>query len=179
MANFKKGMAVVIYDDEHYGMEGIIAETNYDGEADLYEIHVCKTGEDVILAEDEFEVQKAKENLKDLLFSMAEELGWTVREESTEKTFELEIGKTSDAGEDFWFSVSADSAEGIAEEVERYYEGFDPEEHAANCYGTRGAPGLRALLADADSIDEMLRELAVGLGDVVENYYLEGANEDA
>lgn len=116
--------------------------------------------------------------LMELLLQKAEELDWRANLSKNGKDIEVEFGKYSDAGEDFFFAACADTPEGIAEGVQSYYEDFDPEEHAAGCYGMKGAPGLRALLDDAESIDDMLRDLAVSLGDVVETWYEEHGEED-
>ena len=67
-----------------------------------------------------------------------------------------ELSWYTDAGEDYSFYVTKDDPIG---EIIDYAENFDPEEHAASWFGGRGAPGLRALLDDADRIAEQLLEL--------------------
>ena len=96
-----------------------------------------------------------QEQMTDVL----ESAGWTVHYLEND---EWEIGRYSDAGEDFWFSVTADSPERFVSEVQDYSNSFDPEKHAAMWYGAnRGEPSsLRALLDDADSIDAGLEDLA-------------------
>lgn len=118
-------------------------------------------------------------DLRELVLEKAEELGWKVEEGTAgEDALSWDFYKMSDAGEDFGFSADGETVEELVEDVSSYYESFDAEEHAASCYGMKGAPGLRALLDDADSIDEMLGDLAKELGDVVENWYLEHDEEE-
>lgn len=107
--------------------------------------------------------------LKELMIEKAEELGWQIIEDDVG----ADIGQFSGAGEDFWFYVRYKTPLEMSDAVNDYYENFDPEEHAALWYGKRGAPGLRALLDDADGIDDMLRELAATLSGIVEEWYLE------
>lgn len=65
-----------------------------------------------------------------------------------------EVSWYTDAGEDFSFYVNKNNPVG---DIIDYAEDFDPEEHAASWFGGPGAPGLRALLDDADRIaDELL-----------------------
>lgn len=83
-------------------------------------------------------------------------------------SFGLEFSKYSPAGEDFSFYVSttadvADRAEELVEDVMRYANDFDPEEHAAMHLGERGAPGLFELCDDAKAIAAMLEELSDAL----------------
>ena len=74
-----------------------------------------------------------------------------------------ELSWYTDAGEDYSFYVTKDDP---IEEIKSYCEDFDPEEHAASWFGGNGAPGLRALLDDADRIAEELDNLK----DVVQRY---------
>ena len=70
----------------------------------------------------------------------------------------------SPAGEDFivtlWFDgTSADFVREFAD----YADDFDPETHAVEQYGMRGAPGIRDLLDDADEIKNTLMRVAAEL----------------
>lgn len=95
---------------------------------------------------------------KEKFIEKCEELGWWVSE--YKDTFE--IGKSSPAGEDFFFDVGSDNA---VAEVRLYADNFDPEDHAVGWYKAgRGEPSsLRDLLDDADAIDQMLDDLATAL----------------
>lgn len=78
----------------------------------------------------------------------------------------VEFEQYSPAGEDFIFTVWGNTPDAIVAAVREYADdGFDPEAHAAEWYGAnKGEPrSLRALLDDADEIDEMLEQLAQAL----------------
>lgn len=93
---------------------------------------------------------------------VCERLDWSVHE-GDDGTIELE--KYSPAGEDFWFSVTA---EDFVDDVKEYAADFDPDEHIAMWIeakrnGARGVPSARELVYDAEDIDKMLQELAAAL----------------
>ena len=67
-----------------------------------------------------------------------------------------EVSWYTDAGEDFSFYVDENNPVG---DMIDYAENFDPEEHASSWFGGPGAPGLRALLDDADKIADNLLDL--------------------
>lgn len=76
-----------------------------------------------------------------------------------------ELRKYSPAGEDFSFAVEADD---IVNEVVRYSNTFDPDEHIemwieARHNGVAGISSTRELVEDADAIEVMLEELAIAL----------------
>lgn len=77
----------------------------------------------------------------------------------------VELSQFSSAGEDFSFTVSENN---LIEDIKDYAESFDSEEHAAMWYdagqsGVRGVPSFPELVEDAESIQEMLNELAMDL----------------
>lgn len=101
-----------------------------------------------------------------------EELGWQIHEcnfAGGKKGYELR--QHSPAGEDFCFSVEAETEEELAESVRSYAAGFDPEEHvemwAVAKYNGKDStiPSIKELVEDADAIDKMLQELAIALTD--------------
>ena len=104
--------------------------------------------------------------LKELMIEKLEELEWRIVEDDEG----AELGKFSDAGEDFWMYIRYKTPFEMSEEINRYYEDFDPEEHALTMLGASGNPGIRRLIEDADSIDDMIRELSVALSDIVEKW---------
>lgn len=72
-----------------------------------------------------------------------------------------EIGQSSPAGEDFWFSIEHDNdVEQAIKAIEDYAYDFDVEEHVQLNIGMQGAPGVAELVEDAKAIQEMLDELA-------------------
>lgn len=107
------------------------------------------------------------------LFDKAEELDWTVRvyEETYhgERTY-AELYKYSPAGEDFSMVIDFDKenqADTFLEDLDRYLDGYDADEHAEMWLESRGKGGcpssLRELLDDAEAIEEMIRELRTAL----------------
>ena len=96
------------------------------------------------------------------LFAYIETLGWDVY---CDGDGSVELYQFSPAGEDFGFTVSESN---LIEDVKDYAESFDSEEHAAMWYdagqsGVRGVPSFPELVEDAESIQEMLNELAMDL----------------
>lgn len=90
--------------------------------------------------------------------NVIEDQGWWVGD--IDSNGYVDIGFMSDAGEDFFFTINTDD---IPKEVADYAFYFDPEEHAEMMSGVPGAPGMRALLEDADSIADYLDELVAAL----------------
>lgn len=90
------------------------------------------------------------------LKSKIESLGWSVYE--CDKTC-YEVSQYSPAGEDFCFVINGKNDVELIEDINSYYDSFNPEEHALLWVGATGAPTLRQLLNDADAIDEMLNNL--------------------
>lgn len=85
-------------------------------------------------------------------------------EEEKNGQYVAELEWYSPAGEDFivtlWFDgTSADFVREFAD----YADDFDPETHAVEQYGMRGAPGIRDLLDDADEIKNTLMRVAAEL----------------
>ena len=93
---------------------------------------------------------------------VCENLDWRVIE-CEDGTVELET--FSPAGEDVVVSVPMKN---FPEEIQAYYNDFDPEEHAemwieAKQNGVGGVPSIRRLMEDADAIDSMLEDLAIAV----------------
>ena len=99
---------------------------------------------------------------------ICEGLGWEVYETEDD----IELRKFSPLGEDFGFSVDADK---FIEGVRKYWQDFEPDEHAAMWFNAKDrVPGvprdLQALLNDANAIDEMIDDLAGELEFADEDY---------
>ena len=93
---------------------------------------------------------------------VCEDLDWRVME-CEDGTVELET--FSSLGEDVVVSVPMKN---FPEEIQAYYNDFDPEEHVemwieAKRNGVGGVPSIRRLLEDADEIDSMLENLAIAV----------------
>lgn len=80
----------------------------------------------------------------------------------------IELEWYSPAGEDFLLSLDAKDDDDFLSQLYDAYIDFDPEQHAIENYGTRGAPGLRTLLDDADAIEGELQRLWCELSKVKE-----------
>lgn len=108
--------------------------------------------------------------LHDKLIEAAESLGWSVYEDEGG----FEISKYSPAGEDFSFFVPG-KAKSLVNQVARYAADFDADEHAEMWVESRGKNGvpdsIRALIDDADAIQEMLDELTEALAAAQKEYY--------
>ena len=107
---------------------------------------------------------RRKSRVADPVRDVCESLDWSLYEDGDE----IELSKYSPAGEDFSFTVSADS---FIEDVKRYASDFDIDEHiemwiSARRNGTSGVPSTRELVKDAEDIDKMLQELASKLAEL-------------
>ena len=71
----------------------------------------------------------------------------------------IELEWHSPAGEDFLMSFDVEDDDDFLSQLYDAYMDFDPEQHAIENYGMRGAPNLRALLDDADAIEDELKRL--------------------
>ena len=102
------------------------------------------------------------------LAAVCEKLQWNVSvEESYPGEYRYEFETWSDAGQDVIQSITVsdpDDVDEIQHALYQMWQDFDPEEETMlwigpDGQGRNGAPGLRACLADMDSVDEMLEEL--------------------
>lgn len=89
---------------------------------------------------------------------ICEEHGWSVSEEDGNMLY---ISQYTPTGEDFGFNVDAGD---VVNEIKRYADRFDVNEHVkmwitSGC----GTPNIRALLEDAEWINEKLQELVEAL----------------
>lgn len=102
------------------------------------------------------------------LIQKAEDLDWSVSVEGNYWEFE----KYSPAGEDFVFGLNG---EDTIEELQAYYDTFDPEEHITDLLiakrnGFAGVPDVKTLCDDADAIDNMIYELLQAFIEVEDKY---------
>ncbi|MEZ3438639.1 MAG: hypothetical protein K1W18_07145 [Oscillospiraceae bacterium] len=104
----------------------------------------------------------------DKYIEVCESLDWRVHQyETSSGEARVELENWSPLGENLVLDFSADN---LVDEVKEYAAYFAPEEHAEMWINNRGQNGtpdsIRALLNDADEIDEMLRKLASKLFEV-------------
>lgn len=111
--------------------------------------------------------------LKEMIIDVAEDLGWKV-DFGEQEVFGYEreryvsFYKYSPAGEDFGFDIYFEDITDIPDEVGKFYNSFDIDEHIemwieARRNGTSGVPSTRTLVKDAEDIDKMLDELSDAL----------------
>ena len=99
--------------------------------------------------------------MREELVDVIENLGWSIYES---EFGDVELSQYSPAGEDFSFSVMADT---IIEDIKEYAAYFDPEEHVRMWVQTDGrvpgVPDIFTLCQDAKDIDKMLQDLAAAV----------------
>ena len=104
------------------------------------------------------------------LVGAAENLDWKctlgTQEYDGKKEQYLEFETNTPAGEDFIFTAWGQTAGQLAQDVFKYAEDFDIDEHVKLNLGARGAPGVVALVDDAREIQKMLDALAEALLEV-------------
>ena len=111
---------------------------------------------------------KTKMNKKDeKILEVIETLGWWYTVD--EKKEYIDIGQYSPAGEDFFFTVEINN---LGQNIIDFCYGFDVDEHIemwieARRNGVSGVPSTRELVEDAESIAEMLNELATKVLEVM------------
>ena len=94
------------------------------------------------------------------IIDVAESLDWSVNVDDG-----LEFSKTSDAGQDFNFTVTGDSTEDIITEIREYHDNFDTSEEAylwldESGHGKNGAPyDMKDVYEDMEQCNEMVEEL--------------------
>ena len=94
-------------------------------------------------------------NVDEHIKRICEDNDWVVSEEGDNMLY---ISRYTPAGEDFGFDVDARDA---ANEIRRYADNFDVNEHVKMWINGPGAPSsIRCLLEDAEWIDEQLQKLA-------------------
>ena len=101
-------------------------------------------------------------DIKDIIISTAEELGWNVTDYS-ENVVAVELEYYCGNGLDGIADVSADSWENFTDALADYAFYYDPEEEALIEVQANGAPGIRAVLEDCDEFAEQLDELVAAI----------------
>ena len=110
--------------------------------------------------------------MNEKLYEIIESNGFSV---SSDGDCFTELEFYSDKGEDVIITVQHDNTErGFIEGLYEWWEDFDPEEHAVSWYNVKdtvyGVPqSIRALLDDADSIDENVEKLLNDLYKYIED----------
>lgn len=114
---------------------------------------------------------EADETLKQVI-KTAEGLGWSVQTYESHRGIDVTFSQFSSLGQDFSFDITvpldADVSD-YAEAVERYVDGYDPDEEAllwvdSFGHGKNGAPyRLRDILDDMEECEQMMETLSDAL----------------
>lgn len=108
--------------------------------------------------------------LIDRITEIAEEDGWSVYVEEMEDRgdmIEFTFGKYTDVGQDFSFSVEMKDGDidTVIEDIDNYYENYDPDEEAllwvgSDGHGKKGAPyHLTDIVKDMEQCETYIGEL--------------------
>lgn len=110
------------------------------------------------------------QKLIDRITEIAEEDGWSVYVEEMEDRgdmIEFTFGKYTDVGHDFSFSVEMKDGDidTVIEDIDNYYENYDPDEEAllwvgSDGHGKKGAPyHLTDIVKDMEQCETYIGEL--------------------
>lgn len=110
------------------------------------------------------------QKLIDRITEIAEEDGWSVYVEEIEDRgdmIEFTFGKYTDVGQDFSFSVEMKDGDidTVIEDIDNYYENYDPDEEAllwvgSDGHGKKGAPyHLTDIVKDMEQCETYIGEL--------------------
>ncbi|ROT14445.1 hypothetical protein EEL50_08155 [Muribaculaceae bacterium Isolate-105 (HZI)] len=110
------------------------------------------------------------QKLIDRITEIAEEDGWSVYVEEMEDRgdmIEFTFGKYTDVGQDFSFSVEMKDGDidSLIEDIDNYYENYDPDEEAllwvgSYGHGKKGAPyHLTDIVKDMEQCETYIGEL--------------------
>ena len=116
--------------------------------------------------------ERPKEELPQAYLDILEKREWSVCDYTDDGRVELEW--YSQAGEDFIVCVKV---ENFPDEILDYSDSFDPDEHIAMWIeakqnGTKGVPGARQIVHDAEEIEKELDELAFELQEAERKLWL-------
>lgn len=116
-------------------------------------------------------------NLIKQITTVATGLGWQVNTDTyTPGIVVFEFSQYTPAGQDFNFSVDmkGNDPDSLLTEIERYYEGFDPDYEASlwigdDGHGRNGAPyHIKDIVSDMEAAEEMIDTLRQALKKALE-----------
>lgn len=111
----------------------------------------------------------------DRIVGIAENNGWTASiEDKTNQKITFEFSKMTPAGQDFSFSASMEDNDysNFIENVEEYYQAYDPDYEASlwignDGHGKNGAPyHIKDLIEDMLTAEKMIWELLVSFKNI-------------
>lgn len=116
-------------------------------------------------------------DLIEQITSVATGLGWHVdTDTSAPNIVEFEFSQYTPAGQDFNFCVEMkdDDPDSLLDDIEQYYEAFDPDYEASlwigdDGHGEKGAPyHIKDIVSDMESAEEMIDTLHQALKKALE-----------
>ncbi len=115
-------------------------------------------------------------DLIEQITTVATGLGWHVNTTSAPSIVEFEFSQYTPAGQDFNFSVEmkGNDPDSLLDDIERYYEDFDPDYEASlwigdDGHGRNGAPyHIKDIVRDMEAAEEMIDTLHQALKKALE-----------
>lgn len=115
-------------------------------------------------------------NLIEQITTVATGLGWHVDTTSAPSIVEFEFSQYTPAGQDFNFSVEmkGNDPDSLLDDIERYYEAFDPDYEASlwigdDGHGRNGAPyHIKDIVRYMEAAEEMIDTLYQALKKALE-----------
>nr|UWG15797.1 MAG: hypothetical protein [Bacteriophage sp.] len=114
-----------------------------------------------------------QQELIDRIIEIAESQGFSVNTEINENKVEFTFSQYTDLGQDFsfWATMKDYDIYTLIEEVNDYYEGYDPDEEAMlwvgpDGHGKNGAPyRLTDVVKDMEQCEQMIKNLSDALSE--------------
>lgn len=114
-----------------------------------------------------------RQELIDRIIEIAESQGFSVSTDIQENKVEFTFSQYTDYGQDFsfWVTMKDNDINTLIEEVDNYYEGYDPDEEAIlwvgpDGHGKNGAPyRLADVVKDMEQCEQMIKDLLDALTD--------------
>lgn len=107
------------------------------------------------------------QELIDKITAIAEGKGWNVTTEENGDVVEYTFSQYTDFGQDFSFiaELTDGNIDTLIEEIDNYYESYDPDEEASlwigpDGHGTNGAPyRISDIVKDMEEAESMVKDL--------------------
>lgn len=107
------------------------------------------------------------QELIDKITAIAEGKGWNVNTEENNNVVEFTFSQYTDFGQDFSFTAEMRNGDidTLIEDVDRFYEAYDPDEEASlwigpDGHGANGAPyRISDIVKDMEEAEAMVKEL--------------------
>lgn len=97
------------------------------------------------------------------IIAIAEQLGWQVKTDTDKPNLVVfDFQQYTPHGQDFSFSVEmkGNDTDSLLQEIEEYYEGFDPDNESCLWIGKNGAPyRIKDIVNDMEQAEAMIEKL--------------------